>query len=266
MPIRYVFSVSTGRAGSHYLSEIFRHVEGCVSEHEPEPIMNGRAMRSFLAGDPRRLERLMPEKLAAIQRARGDAAVYVETNHCFIKGFGWLLPDHLPQDQIGVIVLRRDPAKIRASFSRALCTPFLPGGDDWIITPTARPHHVPLPEGFSFPMARFHAYRLASRTVARPGIVRRLTGGRMNVIPSIQRYEQALLDWYIVETYARWEAYRRLFPQVLDVDVDVDDLNTFDGVSAMLARLGLVPAPSLAGVLGRRTNEKPGKPVLRSIR
>jgi hypothetical protein len=261
MAVRYIFSVSTGRAGSNYLAELFGHVDRCVAEHEPRPILNDRPMRAFLAGDPTALERLMPAKVAAIRRAMvaASATTYVETNHCFIKGFGWLLPELLPEDELGVVVLRRDPARIKASLSRILCTPFLPAGDQWMITPAARPHFVPLPPEFSFPMARFHAYRLASRTIFRPGIVRRATAGRMNVIPPIKRYEDALLDWYIAEIEARWQAYRVQFPKVTAVEVDVDELNTPDGVAAMMARFGLAPKDSIREVLGRATNTKAHK-------
>jgi hypothetical protein len=218
-------------------------------------------MQAFLAGDPSQLEALMPHKVAAIERTRAqaNASVYVETNHCFIKGFGWLLPSYLPEDEIGVVVLRRDPAKIKASLARILCTPFLPPGDQWMITPAAHPHYVALPDGFSFPMARFHAYRLASRTIFRPFIVRRLTGGKRQVPASIERYQDALLDWYIAEIAARWEAYKQQFPRVTSIEVDVDDLNTRDGVTAMMAPFGLAPNDSIGEVLGRATNTKSHK-------
>ncbi len=261
MTVRYIFSVSTGRAGSNYLAELFRHVDGCVAEHEPRPVLNDRPMRAFLAGDPGPLEALMPHKVAAIERAlaAARARIYVETNHCFIKGFGWLLPRYLPEAELGVIRLRRDPEKIKASLSRVLCTPFLPPGDQWMITPAARPHYTPLPAEFAFPMARFHAYRIASRTVLRPGIVRRVTRGAMQVIPPIRRYEQALIDWYIAEVEARWQAFRQQFPRITTVEVDVDDLNTRAGVAAMMAPFGLAPAASIAGVLGQATNTKSHK-------
>jgi len=252
---RYLFSVNPGRAGSHYLSELFRHADGCVSEHEPLPKLNGAPMRSFLAGDPRPLERLIPEKVAAIEKARGDR-VYVETNHCFIKGFGWLLPRYLPESEIGVIVLRRDPNKVSASLSRLLCTPFLRLGDQWLITPQAQPHYTPLPAGFSLPRVRFYLYRAISRTVGRPGIIRRATRGRMQVLPPIKKYELALLNWYVAETYARWDAYQRRFPAVRSVDVNLEDLNAFDHVSGLFASFGLTPRPSIHQVIGHPTNLK----------
>lgn len=259
--IRYIFSINTGRSGSHYLSEVFKHVEGCVSEHEPKPKMNAEAMQEYLAGRPRKLERLMQPKIEAIEAARGDQ-IYVETNHCYIKGFGWLMPKYIPQKRLGVIILRRDPAKIRQSFTRVLCSPFLKSGDNWIITPAAKQTLVPLPEGFSFPVMRFHAYRLLSRTLGRPGVVRRLSGGRMNLLPMVRRYERSLLDWYIAETDARAELYKRTFPNITYVEADLDELNTIEGVTAMLEPFGLRPKPSLAEVVGRATNQRAHKVAL----
>jgi hypothetical protein len=259
MTIEYVFSISTGRSGSHYLSEVFRHVEGCVSEHEARPRMNRDPMREYLAGRPQQLEALMPTKLASIEKLRGNERVYVETNHCFIKGFGWLIPKHIPENKIGIVILRRDPAEVRASFTRVLSSPFLKSGDNWIITPAANPRLVPLPSEFSLPLLRFHAYRLLSRTVARPGILRRLTGGRMQLLPPIRRYESALLDWYIAETEARCQLYRRTFPNITFVDIDVEQLNSRDGVERMLKPLGLTPKASLDAVIGRATNTKKHK-------
>jgi hypothetical protein len=256
--IRYIFSVSTGRAGSHYLSEIFAHVDGCVSAHEPAPVMNGAPMRAFLAGDPRPLERLIPEKLAAIDRARRRGRIYVETNHCFIKGFGWLLLNHLPAREVGVVVLHRDPAQIKASLHRNRCTPLMRKGDRWMITPAARPRLVPLPGGFSHPMLRFYAYRAASRLLA-SRLVGRVAGGRPVDIPSIHRYADALLDWYLAETRARWEAFQRKHPDVRSIEVDLDQLNTIDGITAMLDAFGLVAKRTIHDVIGRKTNTKSQK-------
>lgn len=257
--IRYIFSVSTGRAGSHYLSEIFRHVDGCVSEHEPAPKLNAAPMRAFLAGDRAPMAALMPSKIASIQERLGSQRLYVETNHCFIKGFGWFIPDYLPHDEIGVIALHRPADKIKSSMNRVLCTPFLPAGDQWMITPEATPHHVPLPPEFSFPMARFHLYRWLSRTVARPGIVRRVTRGRMNVPPAIRRYQDALVEWYIAETDARWQEYKRTFPRIRTIDVELDELNSLDGIRRLLATFDLEPNATIESVLGHATNTKSDK-------
>ena len=252
----YLFSVSTGRSGSKYLCNLLRHAEDCCSRHEPQPTMSGRPMYEYLRGNPEPLAELMPKKIRAIEAARGERRVYSETNHCFIKGFGWLIPKWLPQEEITVIVLRRNPAAIRDSLRRIGCSPFLPAGDQWIITPAAADHHVPLPEEFSFPMARFRLYRLLLRTVMRPGVSRLLTGGRRSAPPFIRRYEAALLDWYIAETDARWRAFEARFPGIQAVEVRLEELNQEAVVEALFDRLGLRPAKTLADVVGKSANLK----------
>jgi hypothetical protein len=254
--IRFIFCATTGRSGSHYLCELLKQVEGCRAEHEPEPVMNGYPMREYLRGNAAPLRALMPGKLAVMESSRGTSEVYAETNHCFIKGFGWLLPEYLEADSIGVIGLHRDPECVRRSLSRVLCSPFLPSGDQWIITPAAFPRQIELPAGFRFPLLRFHLYRWLSRTIARPGIVRRFSGGRSEALPFIHRYEQALLNWYIAETEARWRLYQKQYPAIRAVDVVLDDLNTVEGVRALLDAFELQPKRTLADVVGKRTNPK----------
>ena len=81
--------------------------------------MNGEPMQRFNQGDEAPLRDLMPAKWNAIRRARGRRRTYCETNHSFVKGWGWLVPDEwAPQEQIGVIILRRDPEKVATSLLR----------------------------------------------------------------------------------------------------------------------------------------------------
>ncbi len=47
--VDYIFSINTGRSGSHYLSNIFNHVTGCCSFHEPYPYCRDKVMRKYLA-------------------------------------------------------------------------------------------------------------------------------------------------------------------------------------------------------------------------
>lgn len=257
--MRYVFCVSTGRSGTGYLSRLLAQAEECCSLHEPAPILNREPMHEFLRGNEAPLRALMAEKVGAIEAARAGRRFYAESNHCFIKGFGWLLPDHLPVDELRIVVLRRDPVAVRSSLSRISCSPFLPAGRQWIITPTASPRHVPLPTEFSFPMARFHLYRFLSRTAARPRIVRTLTGGSRSVPGFIERYEHALLDWYIRETEARWLAYRERFPEIRFIEVDLETLNQPKAVLGLFQWLEMRPRPGWEDAVARATNLKRGR-------
>jgi hypothetical protein len=91
LTIRYLFYINPGRSGSDYLAGLLARARNAVGVHEGVPVMSGRPMRRFNDGDDRELLALMPAKLRAIHRRARPGQVYCETNHSFIKGWGYLL-------------------------------------------------------------------------------------------------------------------------------------------------------------------------------
>lgn len=250
--IRYIFCISPGRSGSDYLSKIFAHAGGVRSVHEGAPQMNGRVMRSFLRGNAKPMQALMPRKMAEIERLTGNHRVYAETNHCFIKGFGWLLPGFLKQEEMGVVLLRRDTDQVVNSFCRIHSTPVTRSGRNWVITPSAKNCLTPLPE--SVTRMKWWACE-AHRVFFHRAAILRLLGRRPNYYPQwVQRAERELTQWYVTETYARADAYRARFPDITYCDVALEDLNSHDGVAGMFQRFGLKPLSTLSSVIGKRTN------------
>src|SRR4051812_46503666 len=147
MPIRYLFCINPGRSGSDYLAGLLARARNAVGVHEDVPVMNGRPMRLFNDGDDRELRALMPTKLRAVRRRSRPGKVYFETNHSFIKGWGYLLPEFVPQEQVGVVVLRRDPAKVAYSLLRLHDVPGLTEwGRTWYLTPGAKRNLNPPPD------------------------------------------------------------------------------------------------------------------------
>lgn len=102
--MKYIFSINSGRSGSNYLSDIFNNCEGCVSFHEPLPRMNGIAMYQWLQGNENQLIDIMPDKIDDIEARRGSR-IYIETNHCFIKGFGWQIPAYFDRSEVALLSL-----------------------------------------------------------------------------------------------------------------------------------------------------------------
>ncbi|MEK6477315.1 hypothetical protein WJR50_07270 [Catalinimonas sp. 4WD22] len=74
--------------------------------------MNGIPMIEFLIGNEILMKNLIEDKISAINNAKGNFPVYVETNHTFIKGFGWYICSLIPQEEIGVIFIERDKKKL----------------------------------------------------------------------------------------------------------------------------------------------------------
>lgn len=214
--IRYVFCINSGRSGSDYLTELFLHAENAVSLHEAGPVMNGEPMQRWNAGDAAPLQALMPAKLRAMKAARrGDDRVYCETNHAFIKGFGYLVPRALPQEQIAVIDLRRDVEQTVYSLLRVRD---LPGASAWsrlwYLAPDA-PHNLSVPR---------------------------------------ERTRDGLCRWYLDEIRLRAAEFRERFPRITYLDCEVEQLNDLAFVQELFRRLGLVPAPSLRRAVGTPLN------------
>ena len=219
MPIRYVFCINPGRSGSEYLARVLGCAAGAIGAHEAFPVMNGRPMLRFNDGDEAELRALMPAKAKAIAKRHRRDRVYFETNHSFIKGWGYLFPDiYAPQCEIGVIVLRRDPEKVAASLLRVRDVPGLTAWSRaWYLTPNAKHDLHPLPAGAT-PLDRCR--------------------------------------WYVREVGLRADDYKRRFPNVTYFDATLEELNDIDTVRRMLAAFGLEPGPRLEQVVGTPTNAK----------
>jgi hypothetical protein len=226
MSIKYIFCINSGRSGSDYLTELLSHAENTVSIHEGFPIMNGSPMQKFNAGDDRELQKLMPLKMREIhKKSKNGRKIYCETNHSFIKGWGYLLPDkYISQEEIGVIILRRDVDKTAYSLLRIHD---VPGSSEWTRTWLLTPN--------------------ADRNLSKP--------------PNhASTYD--LCKWYVEETYLRAEEYKKVFPRIRYVECDLEQLNKYDFVLEMFASFGLVPIPILQYVVGRVVNVKNEWPKL----
>ena len=254
--VDYLFCITTGRSGSDYVSQLFSHVVGCAAFHEPVPVGNGEAMRSYLAGDPDPMRRVVQQKVENIKAIRRDGRIYVETNHCFIKGFGWLIPEYLPEERIGVLILSRDRSKIAESTFRVGSSPLEPNGRDWVMTPGVKIPLVAPPQRLVPARATYFLFRalrwfLRSEKLYRRGSLPPSQGPKWML-----RYELECLHWYVDETTARSQAYQERFNKMKYYAVDVEQLNTLDEVRTMLAYFGCMAKESIRSVIGRPTNLK----------
>jgi hypothetical protein len=256
--LRYIFSINTGRSGSHYLNRLFEHVENCESFHEPPPKGHKAAMRAFLAGNDRPMRRVLKEKLKLAARTLDRGRIYVETNHCFIKGFGWLLPEFVPQEQIGVVVLSRDPEAIVASWMRKRFTPLTRGGPDWLIMPNAARPLAPPPMRFVSPAVD---YRLLRMLIPKRSFLRRIANhcglSRTKLSRWAADYERDCLHWYVEEIRRRAEAYRQAFPGIRYHHCSLEDLNDPRKIGTMLDAFGCVATASMSDHIGRPINDRP---------
>jgi len=217
MTIRYIFSINTGRAGSDYLTELLSKAENTVSTHEPLPVMMGKPMQQFNAGDEDALRALMPLKLREIEKSRGKGElIYCETSHMFIKGWGYLIPEYLPQDEVGVIILRRDVGKTVHSMLRVRDVPGLTNhAKAWYLDPEGMRNLSQLP-------------------------------------PQAGPYKRC--EWYIWEVFLRANDFQKRFPHITYWDCDLEQLNDIGFVKRMFTHFGLTPTPELQAAVGKRLN------------
>ena len=218
MSIKYIFCINAGRSGSDYLTELLSKTENTFSIHEGFPIMNGSPMQKFNNEDDRELQQLMPLKMREIhKKSKNGRKVYCETNHSFIKGWGYLLPDaYIPQEEIGVIILRRDIDKTAYSLIRVRNVPDI---SEWTRTWLLNTNF--------------------QRNLSKPA-------DNANIWD--------LCRWYVEETYLRAEEYKKMFPKIRYVECDLEQLNNYNFVVKMFGTLGLAPTPLLKEAVGKVFN------------
>ncbi len=110
---RLIFTVTTGRSGTAYLSTVFGYARKTHSFHEPSPEYV-QVLRD-IQKDPKLADTfLLEKKIPAI--LDDDADIYVETSHLACKGFleSWLRLGIVPD----LIIHRRSPRDVALSMYR----------------------------------------------------------------------------------------------------------------------------------------------------
>ncbi|MDV2992814.1 MAG: hypothetical protein N4J56_002468 [Chroococcidiopsis sp. SAG 2025] len=255
--IEYLFCINTGRSGSHYLHEIFKHVENCQVWHEAHPIGHGQAMRDYFFGKTELMQELTAKKFEKIQQIKKESDCYIETNHCFIKGFGWFLPKYISQEKIGVIILTRNSAQIVDSLLRINCSPLVITGQTWILTPDIKNYCIKPPNWFISPKITYDLFCLLKRLLLSK---RKLYNWFSSRFPQIKemvaKYEKGCLKWYVDETLALSRSYQEKFPNIKYFQIDVEALNNAENIRELLSYFGLSEKSTIETAIGKPTNLK----------
>jgi hypothetical protein len=129
--IRLILTVTPGRSGTTYLSELLKEMPGIYSDHEPEPKFSD-VMRSAQYDARIACRFLLSQKLPAIRRCAHST--YVETSHLACKGFIEPLVDNgCPPD---LIVLKRNPFLVATSLYLLATIPGrTPLGNQFLLRP-----------------------------------------------------------------------------------------------------------------------------------
>lgn len=248
--IRYIFCISTGRCGTKYLQELFSTLDNCHAFHEQKPLLHHQIMRAYLNGKVQPLQSEMPMKVERIQET--SSKLYVDTTHIYIKSFGWELPKYLPEQEIGVVVLKRKKEEVIKSTLRVGSGPFSFLGRKWILYPYRKAVIKPPISRQLFWCIRVYL-KIKSTFIATFGLVER------EHPKWLEKLSVKLVDWYYEETYALGEQYKVKYPKIKYVHISLDEINTKEGFEKIVDGFGLwsyYNPESLQNILGERKNLK----------
>jgi len=115
MPPTTIFTLASGRSGTHFLYELIRrNAKNCTVRHETyglNPSMFGRPIYDYATGNNELIRALLARKRRIVDRCR--TGFYVETSHAFLKSWFHLATEYFPS--IKLVHLTRDPLKVAKS-------------------------------------------------------------------------------------------------------------------------------------------------------
>jgi len=254
--VKFLFSINTGRCGSDYLAKIFSKIDDCDSKHEAIPVGNGQEMWDFNCANESGMRKLSDTKFKGI--LGGDKSrVYVDTSHLFIKGFGWYATDYIDEEEIGVIVLKRNKALVVNSFYRIGSSILMHMGKKWLLSPCRSNPIIPPPRisCLSSVLSYYMAWYL-KRIYSRINKVLLKLSFSVKEPIFLNNYELECLNWYVDETYALAEKFKVKFPKIKFYEVDIQQLNDLDEVKKVLDFYELPYSQAINDVVGVRSNLK----------
>jgi hypothetical protein len=236
------------------LYKIFNAADTCEAFHEPEPIGNGKVMRDYWNGKTAQMTTLADIKINKIHESVSEDKSYVETNHCFLKGFGWCMAESLPSNEVGIIILKRDRTKILQSFLKMDCTPITGFGRNWIYNPMMK--NMLTDSGI-----RWTHYQLMRLIKLLYRMLRRVSRMLLNSNPDfpawLTEFELRCLEWYVAEHEAQTRKFISKYPEIRYYEVFLEELQSEDRINEMFAYFGIhdtVPNE----IIGTATNRRRG--------
>jgi hypothetical protein len=223
---RFIFCATTGRSGSATLAAVLARGEHVLSTHEPFPVMNSHVLVAAANGRTRTVKHAWKRlKLPTILSDARGQRIYAETNHQFVKVFPDLALEEFGA-RLAVIHLVRKPLAVAQSLHALGQIPGNPTASRWLLDPDAPTNVIP--------------FQIARESGLNHPLQRCL--------------------WYCLETEARAEAFRRrLPPECTWIDIDIEELNTREGLQRLDDSLNLRFGGAALDVAPPLENRKAGR-------
>lgn len=181
---------------------------------------------------------------------------YVETNHCFIKGFGWLLPAEIGKENIGVVIIKHDKEKIVRSLERIKCLPTNTLGREWLITPDLPNRLVTPPQRCISTKFTYELCRACRQPFRGRALYAKANLPQPPVPRWIQKYDREYLNWYVDEVSAFTKLYKNTFKKISYFTIETEQLNSPNQILKMLEFFNLEPESSIFETISSPTNQK----------
>lgn len=196
--------------------------ENVSSFHEPVPALCGPPMIAYQLGNPRAMEEGVELKWQKIKKALEEKPIYFESNHYFIKGFGWEMIKKLQREEIsvGILILKRNPQKIVDSFFRIGTSIIGKGAEHHLIHPESKMVNKPFfQHGF---WSKWKLWGLRVMTVLHNvpfylGIQKRKS------FALFADYQKKYLYWYLEQFENLKQKWMFQFPNLKYVEIHIEE-------------------------------------------
>ena len=219
---RLIFCINSGRSGSEYLKSLLGSAEGVTAFHEALPWMNGDHLKAAMEYPLENTFTQRYEKVVAVKETLNHlppGQIYAETNHMFIKTFYDVITKSFPHELLTVIILRRDLVKVLKSF--ITMGYYSERNEVWPLWM----HRVP-----------------SANSVLKP----------YKPYEEMDTFDRALS--YLIDIEAKAQAFTRDFTECDILEVDLENLQDYQSVSAFFSKIGIEPTPYTREVTGTVTN------------
>ncbi|WP_179315812.1 hypothetical protein [Winogradskyella undariae] len=232
---KIIFSINTGRSGSTYLASLLKGFKDVQSFHEPYPSMCGKDMKAYQLGDKQVFGVPIKKKITKILSVLEEGLIYFESNHYFIKGFGWEIVNMFPHEQLGVVVLKRNPKKIVDSFFNIGTSILGRGAFRHLVHPFSPMASVPFESNKIWFWFKLSVMRLVFLCYNMPYYLKLQTKKNFNVFVAFQK---RYLNWYVNQTVYLEQQFKSKYPNITYLTIDIDNMEDSNIVSHFQSQLG----------------------------